>query len=219
MIKTVIFLGPSLPHECAKEILNGNYQPPIKRGDIPIVLEKGFDQIAIIDGEFGQSLSVAVTEIRKALAAGVKIWGAASMGALRAVECRNLGMKGVGWIFSQYQDGILESDDEVALIFNPYTLKPMSEPRVNMRWALECAVEKKILTKAEALKILELALQIHFQELTYESLKQLGKENSCLKIISKLVDFVSNDRSAFDRKRLDAIELLTILNKQNEELS
>ena len=42
--------------------------------------------VGIIDGVFDQALSVSVFEIRAALKRGVIIWGAASMGALRAVE-------------------------------------------------------------------------------------------------------------------------------------
>src|SRR4029077_20448184 len=49
---------------------------------------------------------------------GVKaIYGAASMGALRAAELDYLGMIGVGRIYGWYRDSVTEDDSEVAISF------------------------------------------------------------------------------------------------------
>ena len=48
------------------------------------------------------------------MAAGTQVFGAASMGALRAAELAPFGMIGVGAIFAAYRDGRLTGDDEVA---------------------------------------------------------------------------------------------------------
>src|SRR5215203_3507429 len=114
---TVVFLGPSLDFTEAETHLKALYLPPIRRGDLPKVIAEGARTIGIIDGEFGQSLAVSVMEIRAGLEQGIHVWGAASMGALRAAECQSLGMSGVGWIFQGYVDGSLRADDEVALLF------------------------------------------------------------------------------------------------------
>jgi hypothetical protein len=52
--------------------------------------------VAIVDGEFGQNLSVACRKIIDAIGRGVRLYGAANMGALRAAELRHLGMRGFG---------------------------------------------------------------------------------------------------------------------------
>ena len=46
-----------------------------------------------------------------------------------------IGMQGVGQIFQWYRSGKIEAEDEVALVFDPKTFKPISEPLVNMRYA------------------------------------------------------------------------------------
>jgi hypothetical protein len=74
------------------------------------------------------------------LAAGIPVYGAASMGALRAAELAQFGMVGVGRIFEAYRDGVLEpfdepfeDDDEVAVLHGPPELghRAMSEALVN----------------------------------------------------------------------------------------
>ena len=58
------------------------------------------DAILIVDGEFGQSLSVWHKEILHALHRGIRVVGASSMGALRAAELDRFGMEGVGEIYA-----------------------------------------------------------------------------------------------------------------------
>jgi hypothetical protein len=50
---------------------------------------------------------------------GVHVFGAASMGALRAAEMHSLGMVGIGTIFQWYRDGKIVADDEVAVRHGP----------------------------------------------------------------------------------------------------
>ena len=68
---------------------------------------------------FERALPVWHKEILWALARGVHVFGAASMGALRAAELHAFGMVGVGRIFAAYRDGELEADDEVAVLHGP----------------------------------------------------------------------------------------------------
>src|SRR4030095_12095643 len=100
--RTVVFLGPSLESDEALGHLPAHYLAPIRRGDLPAVIANGARSVGIVDGEFGQSLAVSVMEVCAALRQGVRIWGAASMGALRAAECRSMGMTGGGSIFPKY---------------------------------------------------------------------------------------------------------------------
>jgi hypothetical protein len=118
----------------ARHILEADFRPPVKRGDLP----RQYDgTVVIIDGEFGQNLSVSPHEILRLLDQGTTVIGASSMGALRAAELHPFGMKGHGWIFQQYLSGRIIADDEVALQYSPLDLRPMTVPLVNVRYWLE----------------------------------------------------------------------------------
>ncbi|MCK4928963.1 MAG: TfuA-related McrA-glycine thioamidation protein, partial [Methanosarcinales archaeon] len=149
MTDIVVFTGTSLSMEDAKQQMDAwqvrdiDYRPPIKRNDINILLDKRTpDIIGIIDGIFFDRAAVAHREILRALRAGVTVVGGCSMGALRASELDTYNMIGVGSIYEWYRDGVVESDDEVAVTFHPETLEPLSIPLVNIRVTLERAVEQ-----------------------------------------------------------------------------
>ena len=81
-----IFTGPSLHPEKARQLLNAAILPPIKRGDLAQLSRAKLEIVGILDGEFYQSLAVSPKEILPLLESGVTVYGASSMGALRAVE-------------------------------------------------------------------------------------------------------------------------------------
>ena len=74
-------------------------------------------------------------EILLALQDGIAVYGASSMGAIRAAELAPFGMVGVGAIYEAYCDGRYTDDDEVALLQGPATFgyPAMSEAMVNIR--------------------------------------------------------------------------------------
>jgi len=91
MHDTVVFLGPSMPVEEARRLLDAEFVPPICRGDLAL-LPSNVRIIGIIDGEFFQKLAVSPKEIIEALGRGVRVFGSSSMGALRAAETHTFGM-------------------------------------------------------------------------------------------------------------------------------
>jgi hypothetical protein len=122
----IVYLGPSLPLHRAQRFLKADYRPPVRRGDLP----EWYDgTVIIIDGEFRQSLSVSPNEILRLLDRGTLVVGAASMGALRAVELGPFGMLGVGWVYDAYLCGRIEADDEVAVTYNPDGFECLTVPR------------------------------------------------------------------------------------------
>ncbi|MEM7155532.1 MAG: TfuA-like protein [Myxococcota bacterium] len=209
MLETVVFLGPSLDHAAAGQSLDVEYREPIRRGDLPQVVARGVRRIGIIDGEFGQSLSVSVAEIRRALAAGVEIWGSSSMGALRAAECECLGMHGVGWIFEAYRDGTIEADDEVALLFEPRSRAPVTVPLVNLRWGLALAHEAGLLSNEGRDALLAIARALPFEDRCWEALgERAAADPDLVPEAEALLEFVTAHPHRVDRKRLDALALL-----------
>lgn len=115
---TFVYLGPSLPRPEAELILDAVYLDPIAMGDLYTLVRtraQPGDRVAIIDGFFEQVPAVWHKEILYAIEKGVAVYGASSMGALRAAELHGFGMRGIGRVFEAYRDLVIEDDDEVAV--------------------------------------------------------------------------------------------------------
>ena len=113
---SVVFTGPSLGAERAQQLLPGaRILGPAQCGDVYRATRLRPRAIVLIDGYFDQRLSVWHKELLFALSRGIRVYGAASMGALRAAELDGYGMLGHGAVYAQYQRGELEDDDEVAV--------------------------------------------------------------------------------------------------------
>ena len=118
-LKAVVFLGPTLPVETAKQYVNAEFLAPVQQGDILRALRDRPYALGIIDGYFDTVPSVWHKEILTALEEGVHVLGAASMGALRAAELAHFGMTGIGEVFERFRSGELTDDDEVAVMHTP----------------------------------------------------------------------------------------------------
>jgi TfuA protein len=206
MPNVVVFLGPSLPEAEAREILDADYRPPAKRGDLFKAAKDGAEVICLIDGVFFQECSVAHKEILYALDHGVKVIGASSMGALRASELDVYGMQGVGEIYEAYKCKELISDDEVALIFDPYSLEPLSEPLVNIRHNLKIAMKEGVLDEESSLALLQEAMSLYFPDRTYDRIINACKGRVAEELLDRFKSFIDTKRS--DLKKEDAIRAL-----------
>lgn len=198
MSDTVVFLGPSLPRSEAALLLDADYLPPIRRGDLA-ALRDDVRFIGIVDGEFYQSLAVSTKEILVLLRRGVSVFGASSMGALRAAETYSLGMVGVGEIFAMYRDGVLDADDEVALTYDPVTFKTLSDPLVNLRQALQLAVKAEVIRENDGGDLVRQLRAMYFPHRSYGALQAL---------CPALIPFF-RDSGFPDLKREDARQLLS----------
>ena len=114
-----VFVGPTLRRDDVVATLDAVCLPPVAQGDVYRVAERRPRAIGIIDGFFSGAPAVWHKEILWALSEGIEVFGSASMGALRAAELHTFGMQGVGRIFEAYRDGLLEDDDEVAVVHGP----------------------------------------------------------------------------------------------------
>lgn len=170
----VVFTGPTLHPLEVTRLLDATVLPPVKRGDLATLAALNPEIIAIIDGEFFQGLAVSPKEILPFLEKGVRVYGASSMGALRAVELARFGMIGVGRVFRLFRSGLLNSDDEVALTYCPWSYAPVSEPLVNTRYTLRAAVRTRILTRVEAGVILTKLKAAYFPDRTRASLLSIS---------------------------------------------
>jgi hypothetical protein len=162
----VVFLGPSLPDGDARRALRARYLPPVRCGDILRALRLRPRAIAIVDGVFESTAAVWHKEILLALEAGIPVFGAASMGALRAAELAPFGMVGIGRIFEAYRDGVYTDDDEVALLHGPaeYGYPTMSEPMVNVRATVAAAVRRRIIGPESGDRVIRCAKETFYQD-------------------------------------------------------
>ncbi|HEY5550419.1 MAG TPA: TfuA-like protein, partial [Opitutaceae bacterium] len=97
----VVFVGPSLTDpKLRTDSGSVRFRPPAAMGDVTKAVIEGATAVGLVDGVFEAVASVWHKEILYALAEGVQVFGAASMGALRAAECAPYGMIGVGAIFA-----------------------------------------------------------------------------------------------------------------------
>jgi hypothetical protein len=188
-------------------------RPPAAFGDIYRAAKAGVRRIGLIDAVFEDRLTVWHKEILWALSRGVEVYGAASMGAIRAVECAPFGMVGVGEIFEMYRDGTLEGDDEIAVLHGPAALNyiPITEPLVNIRATLSAAENAGIVTSSLCGRLLDLACSCYYKTLTWPSLLEAAARAGFDKDVRPLGPWLASGR--VDLKRLDAERLLQCLSQ------
>lgn len=149
----IVFRGPSISHQEAASLLPGaRILGPAAMGDLlSACIAFRPHTIVLIDGYFGSVLSVFHKEILYALHTGVKVVGAASMGALRAAECAAFGMLGVGEIYQAFAGGSFVDDDEVALIHadEEHDFKPLSQAMITIRAKLNAAQASGVISESE----------------------------------------------------------------------
>ena len=202
MVRIIVYAGLSIPFDEAKEILDSTdevevvYKRPIQRGDLGQALKERPDIIAIIDGVFHQSSAVGHKEILNAMKNGIKVYGASSMGALRASELDTLGMTGVGYVYNQYATGEVDSDDDVAVMLDGETLEAISVPLINMKYVFENAVSEGIITDDEKEELLKTAKKTYYPKRNYAKTLNDSSLDDAEK--SELIDFI---RTSPDIKR------------------
>jgi hypothetical protein len=205
----VVFLGPTLSRQDAEATLPACYLPPVRQGDVHRVVRDWRPRaIGIVDGVFLDVASVWHREILWALSEGVHVFGAASMGALRAAELAVFGMRGVGDIYTAYRDGRwpgydepFEVDDEVAVIHAPSEAGggPLSDAMVDIRATLLAAEAAGIIDRPRRDALTDAMKRLHFPERSVIRVAEAVDDESARQWL------ITNP---VRRKRLDAIAML-----------
>lgn len=202
--RAVVFLGPSLRLEEARKIFDAEYRPPIRRGDLD-GLPAG-TVVGIVDGVFDQNLAISPAEVFDAARAGVRIFGSSSMGALRSAEVPEV--IPVGRIAQMFRQEIIENDDEVALVFDPDTHRALSEPLVNIRYAVERLVAPGTIDASLGERLVGAAKRLYYPERNYRRIVA-DAGISDRSVASRLASMLATH----DLKREDAITLLEQLSR------
>jgi hypothetical protein len=187
-MRALVFLGPSLPLKEALALIEAELLPPARQGDVYRAVRAYRPQaIGLIDGVFWSAPAVWHREILWALAEGVHVFGAASMGALRAAELAPFGMRGVGRIFEAYRnacwpglDSPFEDDDEVAMIHAPPEAGSLalSDAMVDLRATLFAAEAAGVISHGSVLALAAAMKRRHFSERSLAALGQAAGETA-----------------------------------------
>lgn len=205
---TLVFVGPTLTAQAAAAILpRASIQPPAGVGDILAVAtdKKRPSRIVLIDGYFEGMAAVWHKELLLALERGIAVYGAASMGAIRAAELAPFGMRGAGAIYKDFKAGRLIGDDEVAVAHLPPAqgYRAVSEAMVNIRYGLALATRQKVISAATAKALIGLAKRRFYRDRSWARLLEDGAH---LPKIDRLRAWIPTRH--LDRKALDAGGLL-----------
>ncbi len=168
-----MFAGPSLPVGARPELPDVCWYPPVKGGDLlRLPVSKG-DRICLVDGAFETAPAVRHKEILLLLAEGIPVYGAASMGALRAAEMACRGMIGIGRIYQAYAHERIAGDDWVAVTHAPEELgfEPLTLSLVDLACGLQSAVRKRILTARAAGRLLRSGGAIFYQNRDWQKIR------------------------------------------------
>lgn len=203
----VVFLGPTLPLAAARKTLRARYLPPARQGDVFRVLPSRPKVIVLIDGVFEAVPSVWHHELRAALASGVHVIGASSMGALRAAELHGEGLLPVGRIAGEYVSGARTDDADVVLLHGDADSKyqALTVPLVNVEATLAEAVRQRVLTRREASGFVERARGTFYKQRTWRALVQATPKWSDTRRAEVLAWLRSN---VVDQKARDAVQAL-----------
>ena len=156
MLELFLFVGPSgygldpaLLKQPGLHVL-----PPVRRDEVEqLVMQHSTPGVLILcDGVFESHPAVSHREIGIALKQGWQVWGVSSIGAIRAREMQQQGMRGYGEVFAMFCQPGDFCDDEVCLLHFPEPpYFPVSEPLANFRYALrEIGAELGISAEAGA---------------------------------------------------------------------
>jgi hypothetical protein len=205
-----VFVGPTLPAYEIQKVTDYVCLPPAEQGDVYRAMARAPRAIGIIDGYFDGSPAVWHKEILFAMTRGVHVFGASSMGALRAAELSVFGMHGVGTIFEAYRDGTLEDDDEVALLHGPAEAGyvSLSVAMVDIRATLDRAIADAIVDPISAQAIAVRAKAMPYAQRTWEAVLDAAHEAGT-QVGCALAAWLPTGKVS--QKRLDAEAMITAM--------
>lgn len=182
------------------------------QGDVRRAVDEGARAIGLIDGAFEYVAPVWHKEILYGLSKGVAIFGAASMGALRAAECHAFGMTGIGEIFAAYASETRIDDADVALLHGPEELGyvAVTIPMVNVDATIAGCCTHGLIDVQEARRLKESARSLFFKVRSWNAIVA-----NCPEIASARANEVLRilRHNYVDQKRADAIALIDALRR------
>ncbi len=231
--RPVVFLGPSLPVSKAETMLQAHYLPPASQGSVvSAVQDYSPSAILLIDGVFQNEPAVRHKEILWALSKGIPVFGAASMGALRAAELHSYGMIGIGLIYRWYRRFPLLPDDAVAVLHAPAEVGAfaLTHSLIDLRLTVRAACRSGLIDRATREKLEAAARSLNFRDRTFPNMidrafgstTRAARRAELIELLSAcLVSRKKTDAlAAIDKiKNLDARGILTTRHFENFKMT
>lgn len=206
MGRIVAFVGPTIESSIRPrgEVI---YMPPARHGDLFRLEPSENDIVVLIDGVYQHCAPLRHKEILAYLDKGVTILGAASMGALRAVELAPFGMIGIGRVYESVAAGKVTADADVAVLQDMDTGRRLTVAQISFRMAAAHLREIAVLPAEAEAALVQMSAEIHFTE---RSRPRLLCEANAAGLQSEMVvvlDYLSTRRG--DVKTADALDAIS----------
>ena len=205
----VIFAGISISHAKVRDLLPADIRPPVRRGDLD-QLRGPATTVVIIDGELDPSALLSACEIERAIARGLDLRGASSVGAFRAAELRHRGMTGSGWVYRAFCTGRLTGTEEIAVLYDPRSFRPLTVPLVTVRFWLRRFVRTRVIAAPEAGAVMDDVKTLRLEDRTPQAVLRRLAESSLPEPMKEKIEAIRSPR--YDIKARDAHRLLRTLN-------
>lgn len=165
-MNAVVFAGPTISRDDIHARLDAQVRPPAASGDLARAAASGASVIVLIDGIYERTPAVGHKEILWALECGVGVYGAASMGALRAAELDSFGMVGVGYVYERLRDRHITSDDAVAVahLDSSHDHRAMSIALVDIEVTLGRASDAGVIDDHQCRALIEAAAALFYPD-------------------------------------------------------
>ncbi|GGZ14939.1 hypothetical protein GCM10010387_04000 [Streptomyces inusitatus] len=202
-----VFTGPTLARE--DPVLDDHrvaVRPPARHGDFFRTRIADTDTAVIIDGAYHHAPALRHKEIIAAMARGVRVIGASSIGALRAAELASCGMVGVGSVFMAYAAGAIDGDDEVAVAQSAGSdHRSCTWPLVNLRHCAQLAVEAEVIDSTTSAMMLEKLRSVYYAHRSMTAVELVGRVSGAHRFTDWLRARREEDPHFGDLKRTDAL--------------
>ena len=168
----IVFALPGLARPATATDMKLDFRPPAVMGDLYRAAGEKPAAILLLNGVFETAPAVRHKEILWALSQGISVFGAAGIGALRAVELAAHGMIGLGRIYDSYSAGLVVRDDAIAALYRLSGAAPVraSEPLVNIQATIAKAASAGIIAAATGRQLEAIAAALFFKLRTYDRL-------------------------------------------------
>ena len=120
-------------------------------------------------------------------------------------------MYGVGWVYNQYRAGALPSFDEIAVMYDPVSLRALSVPLVSVRFWLEGLMARSLLRQEDVTAILD---ELHRLPISHRD--TVGIKRCIEELFGRSRKFDLPSDTFPDVKAHDAEMLLQLLARRSE---
>lgn len=172
--RRLLFAGPSI---AGLEIPAGlEVRPPAVAGAFAALLDHPPAAVGLIDGCFEEAPSVWHKEMLDLSARGTVVFGAASLGALRAAELGLRGIRGIGMVYRLYSEGLVQRDDAVMVTHAPAGLghRALTVALIDV----EAALLLTLMPAAERRALQRIARTMSFRERSWRALLERYAERA-----------------------------------------